>query len=115
MWFVLILAMIPASLWLLKRSGLARAGSAPSRLDGLQTTAQLVLGPGQRVVTVEVGSGEQRTCLVLGVTPQHIQTLHSFAAPASPAPLQTALPAARGFAGWLQRASEMRAQAGDRS
>jgi flagellar protein FliO/FliZ len=76
LWFVVIVALIPVSLWLLKRSGLASgamgAGAAPVR-----QVAQLNLGPGQRIVTVEVGEGESRTWLVLGVTSQQINTLHS--------------------------------------
>jgi flagellar protein FliO/FliZ len=43
-------------------------------------------------VTVEVGSGEQRRWLVLGVTAQHISTLHTLA-PQDPDPA-TAAPGA---------------------
>lgn len=83
LWFVVIVALIPVSLWLLKRSGLANGamggGAAPMRAVG-----HLNLGPGQRLVTVEVGEGESRTWLVLGVTAQQINTLHSMA-PLTPA------------------------------
>ncbi|GAA6143246.1 flagellar biosynthetic protein FliO [Hydrogenophaga sp. 5NK40-0174] len=34
------------------------------------------LGPQQRLVSVQVGSGENSTCLVLGVAPGGIQLLH---------------------------------------
>ena len=48
----------------------------------LKPVAQVSLGNGQRVVTIEVNSGEQRTWLVLGVTAQQINTLHTLEAPA---------------------------------
>ena len=54
-WFIALIAMIPAALWLLKRSPLGKfsAGGAggPMRL-----VAALSLAPNQRIVTVEVGS-----------------------------------------------------------
>jgi flagellar protein FliO/FliZ len=48
--------------------------------------ASLSLSPSQRVVTIEVGQGEERRWLVLGVTPSSINTLHSMA-PQGDAPL----------------------------
>ena len=83
--FVLILALIPAALWLLKRTpmGGVAGGIAPMRVVGA-----LPLAPNQRLVTVEVGQGEQRRWLVLGVSPGGISTLHDMApqadAPAAP-------------------------------
>ena len=80
--FVLILALIPAALWLLKRTPLGgNATGAPMRLVGA-----LPLAPNQRLVTVEVGQGEHRRWLVLGVSPTGISTLHSL-------PPQAELPA----------------------
>ena len=80
LWFVLVLGMIPAALWLLKRSGVAglRGGAQPglARLVG-----SLPLGAQQRLVTVEVGEGASRRWLVLGVTPQQISTLHTLEEP----------------------------------
>ena len=71
--FVLILALIPAALWLLKRTPLGAAASGgPVRLVGA-----LPLAPNQRIVTVEVGAGDERRWLVLGVTPAGIHTLHT--------------------------------------
>jgi flagellar protein FliO/FliZ len=75
LWFVVVLALIPASLWLLKRSGWTPKGAAQSPWP-MKTLGQLPLGPGQRVVTIEVGSGADRACLVLGVTAHSITTLH---------------------------------------
>jgi len=95
--FVLILALIPAALWLLKRTPLGGAAAgAPVRLVGA-----LPLAPNQRLVTVEVGLGEHRRWLVLGVSPAGIHTLHSL-------PPQAELPAAAAgtgsvFAQMLQR------------
>jgi flagellar protein FliO/FliZ len=75
-WFVLIAAMIPLTLFALKKSGLAK-GSVGSGDAVLKTVSQLSLGPAQRIVTVELGVGEQKTWLVLGVTAQSITTLHT--------------------------------------
>ena len=79
LWFVFIVALIPVSLWLLKRSGLASGLTAAGANAPMKTVGQLNLGPGQRLVTVEVGQGDERTWLVLGVTGQSIQTLHTMA------------------------------------
>ncbi len=75
LWFLAILALIPLALWLLKRTP-AGGGTA----NGLmRTVAVLPLAPNQRLVTVEVGSGDERRWLVLGVTGQQIATLHTMA------------------------------------
>ena len=76
LWFLAIVALIPVTLWLLKRTPMG-SGSVNKVM---RTVAVLPLSPGQRIVTVEVGQGEQRRWLVLGVTPQHISTLHDMAA-----------------------------------
>lgn len=78
-WFLAIVALIPLTLWLLKRSGLATGavGGAPAAL--VKPISQMNIGPGQRLVTVEVGTGEARQWLVLGVTAQNIHTLHTMA------------------------------------
>ena len=47
-----------------------------------QVLTSITVGPGQRVVTVEVGQGAQKTCLVLGVTTQSIHCLHVLGQPA---------------------------------
>jgi len=109
-WFVLIVALIPLSLWALKRSGLASGALAGAKAEALvKTIGQLNIGPGQRLLTVEVGQGDARTWLVLGVTGQSIQTLHTMA---PQAPVATAAPAVHpGFAALLKRAGK----AGDNS
>ncbi|RZI84436.1 MAG: flagellar biogenesis protein [Rubrivivax sp.] len=75
-WFVFIIALIPVTLFVLKKSGLAK-GAIGSGDAVLKTVSHLSLGPGQRIVTVELGAGDQKTWLVLGVTAQSITTLHS--------------------------------------
>ena len=72
-WFVVVLAMIPLALWLFKRTPLGAAAAA----HGMRTVGALPISATQRIVTVEVGSGDSRCWLVLGVTPQSIQTLHT--------------------------------------
>lgn len=86
-WFALIVAAIPAALWLLRRTPLV-AGAGHARAGVPHTVAVMPLSPQQRLVTVEVGTGESRQWLVLGVTPQGIRTLHTMAAlgPAAPGP-----------------------------
>jgi flagellar protein FliO/FliZ len=75
LWFALIVALIPVALWLLKRSGVAGA-MARSQALSLRQVGTLGLGPQQRIVAIEVGEGEARRWLLLGVTPQQINALH---------------------------------------
>jgi flagellar protein FliO/FliZ len=75
LWFVAIVAAIPFALWLLKRTPLGGAGGA----GVMKSVAMLPLSTSQRIVTVEVGSGDERRWLVLGVTPSAITTLHTMA------------------------------------
>jgi len=75
LWFVAIIAMIPAVLWLLKRTPMGGAGTH----GFMRSIAVLPISPSQRVVTIEVGRGEERRWLVLGVTGQNITTLHTMA------------------------------------
>ena len=83
LWFVAIVASIPLVLWLFKRS----QWLGPQVASGTaRTVAVLPLSTSQRLVTVEVGRGEEKLWLVLGVTPSSITTLHTMAAlPAAPA------------------------------
>ncbi len=95
--FGAVLALVPLALWLLKRSALLPgAGLA----HGGRIVGVLALAPNQRVVTVEVGSGDDRRWLVLGVTPAGIRTLHTL-----PPQADAAAPAAAaGFAQLLASA-----------
>ena len=88
-WFIAIIAMIPVALWLLKRTPMGGASSQGM----LRSIAALPLSTNQRIVTVEVGQGDARRWLVLGVTAQSITTLHTMepqgelpAAPVAPVP-----------------------------
>ncbi len=73
LWFVAVIALIPLALWLLKRTPMG--GGAGHGV--LRSVAALALSTNQRIVTVEVGHGDARRWLVLGVTPQSITTLHT--------------------------------------
>ena len=86
LWFCAIVALIPVTLWFLKRTPLGGAGGA----GVMKSVAMLPISTSQRIVTIEVGSGEERRWLVLGVTPGSITTLHTMA------PQEAALPAASG-------------------
>lgn len=97
LWFVAIVALIPAALWFVKRTPIGQAGVPGSP----RPVATLPLSASQRLVTVEVGQGERRLWLVLGVTPQGISNLHTMAPP-DDAPDVAPTPAAA-FAPLLQR------------
>ena len=86
--FALIVALIPAALWLLKRTPLGGAGAT----GVMRVVAALPLAPNQRLVTVEVGSGDDRRWLVLGVSAAGIQTLHTL-----PPQAETTVAAATAF------------------
>lgn len=103
--FVAILAMIPVALWLLKRTPLGASAAATA---GLRVVAALPIAPNQRVLTVEVGQGEDRRWLVLGVTPAGIRTLHTM-------PPQAEAPAAAPTAslGFAQLLGRQQKSAGD--
>ena len=86
LWFAAILALIPVALWLLKRSPVGALASQ----GGLRSVATLALSPNQRVVTIEVGAGDDRRWLVLGVTPQNVTLLRDMAPQGdAPAPAAT--------------------------
>ena len=80
---VLFVAAMAALPWLVRRLqqknllpravGMARGQSA---VPG-QVLGSLIIGPQQRVVTVQVGEGDDAVRLVLGVTAQKIQCLHT--------------------------------------
>ncbi|MFO1249748.1 MAG: flagellar biosynthetic protein FliO [Rubrivivax sp.] len=75
LWLLVVLAAIPLTLWAIKRTPLGQGGAAGTA----RTVAVLPLSGTQRLVTVEVGRGEQRLWLVLGVTPGGIQNLYTMA------------------------------------
>jgi flagellar protein FliO/FliZ len=87
LWFVAIIVMIPVALWLLKRTPMGGAASNST----MKTIAALPLSTNQRIVTIEVGHGDARRWLVLGVTAQNITTLHTME-PQGDAPAGTVAP-----------------------
>jgi flagellar protein FliO/FliZ len=110
LWFVAIIVMIPFALRLLKRTPM---GGATTH-GVMRSIAVLPISTSQRLVTVEVGSGDERRWLVLGVTPQAITTLHAMApqddAFAPPASHATSLP----FAQLLSRLRQDKGAGGER-
>ncbi len=108
LWFLAIIAVIPLALWLLKRTPMG--GTSPHSL--MRHVAVLPLSASQRVVTVEVGQGEARRWLVLGVTPNSITTLHSME-PQADAPASNT-PALPGFAQMLGKLRQDKGPAGER-
>ena len=100
LWFGVILALIPLSLWLLKRTPMGGAASGPAGAP--RPVAQLPLSAQHRLVTVEVGQGDERLWLVLGVSPQGIRTLHTMAPQTASAAAPPGPPAAA-FAQLLNR------------
>lgn len=77
----LLLAMIAAA-WLLQRWRRHLPHVARHAGPVLKVMNSLPLGPQQRVVTVQVGEGAERLCLVLGVAPGGITALHQLPWPA---------------------------------
>ena len=73
LWFIAIIAMIPVALWLLKRTPMGAAGGQ----GVLRSVAALPLSTSQRIAVIEVGQGDERRWLVLGVTAGSITTLHT--------------------------------------
>jgi flagellar protein FliO/FliZ len=55
----------------------------------LRVLSSVSLGPQQRMVTVQVGEGADSICLVLGVAPGAVQTLHSLPLPTPVVPPST--------------------------
>ena len=71
--FVLVIAMIPAAVWLLKRAQAMR----PARDGALQLVAGLAVGPRERIAVVNVGE----RALVVGITAHGITHLATLDAP----------------------------------
>jgi flagellar protein FliO/FliZ len=105
LWFIAVIALIPLALWLLKRTRLAGSTGGGG---AMRMISVLPLAPGQRLVTVEVGSGEERRWLVLGVTAQNINTLHSMLPQAAPEPGAPAAPAFAQLLGGLRKNGDER-------
>lgn len=84
---LLLLVGVAWLLKLLRQSGWQGVGSAT---QATRLVSVLNLGPQQKVVTVEVGQGEHRRWLVLGVTAHSINRLDTLEGAALPAIAPTA-------------------------
>jgi len=90
---LLVLALIPAAAWLLRRAGLAQ----PVATTGLRVMAQLPLGPRDRIVIIEVADRRW----VLGVGASGIRRLGTL--PAGGEADAPPAPAERSFADIVRR------------
>lgn len=100
---VILLIVMVGVAWLLQRYRRHLPGVSRQQGPALQVLNSLSLGPQQRVVTVQVGQGADSVCLVLGVAPGGVHTLHSLPLPAEPMapPADAGPPTATGFAARL--------------
>ncbi len=97
LWFVAVLALIPLVLWLLRRSPLGAGltgGSQGFQPGAPRPVAVLPLSAQHKLVTVEVGHGEDRLWLVLGMGPQGLRTLHTMKPGPAPKAAEQAPPQA---------------------
>jgi flagellar protein FliO/FliZ len=94
---LLVLAMVVASLWLLKRLSAPRGGAAGL----LRVVAGTSVGPRERVVVLEIGT----TWLVLGVAPGRVSALAEVPRQDTP---DVPAPVAQEFSGWLKQIIERR-------
>ena len=94
---LLVLALIGAMLWALRRLGQARMSGS----GALRVVAGLPLGMRERVVLMQAGD----TRLLLGITPGRIETLHVFSASTTP---ETEAEVTPDFRGRLSRAIQGR-------
>lgn len=90
---LVLLALMVGIAWALKwaRGRLPGLPGVPGQSGPyVKVLGTVSLGPQQRVVTLQVGQGEGATCLLLGVAPGGVNTLHEMALPtdtaAPPAP-----------------------------
>jgi len=96
-----VLGLLLALVWLLKRLGV---GNAQRRGGFYKVLATSALGPREKIVLVEVGD----TWLVLGMTSNSINTLHSM--PAGSIEIDSAQNAAASFAKLLDRVKKGKAK-----
>ena len=97
---VLVLAVIAATAWLLKRLAPKTYGSSSM----LRVIAGAAVGPRERVVIVEVGS----TWLVVGVAPGCVNTLHQMPRATDAEAMPASSGATPPFAQWLKKFTEKR-------
>ena len=98
---VVLLILMVGIAWLLQRYRRHLPGAARRAGPAMQVLGSVALGPQQRVVTLQVGSGETSVCLVLGVSPGSVTALHQMPLPAVADEPADATPPATGFAARL--------------
>lgn len=74
---IIFVAAIGALPWLIRKLQQRRGDNLGLSAGSPRVLSAIAVGPHQRVVTVEVGSEGERVVLVLGVTAQQIQCLHT--------------------------------------
>ena len=79
---LLLLALMVGLAFALKWARRRLPGIAGHSGPALRVLSSLSLGPQQRVVTVQVGEGTDRICLVLGVAAGSVTALHQMPLPA---------------------------------
>jgi flagellar protein FliO/FliZ len=95
---VLVLALIPVAVWLLKKFGAAQPATAQAA--GLKVITQLALGPRERVVVIEAGD----RWLLLGVTAAAINRIGTLPRPDNAHDAgASAVPSANAFRQLLQQ------------
>ncbi len=80
--------------WALQRWKKHLPGAATPAGPTLKVLNAVVVGPQQRLLSVQVGEGPYAQCLVLGVTPGSIQALHRMPMPTPLADAGTPAPTA---------------------
>jgi flagellar protein FliO/FliZ len=118
LWLALVLLSIPAAMWLLRRSGWGGLRPGASAASSMRVLSQTPLGPQQRLVLIEIGEGESRCRLLLGVTAQQVSVLHQLpAGPADAHPVAGAPPVDAAFRrlleGWHRSGSMQSARESD--
>ncbi len=110
-WFAAVVVAIPFVLWWFKRTPIgARMSSAT-----MKSVGALPLSASQKLVTVEVGRGEERRWLVLGITPGSIALLYTLSPHDEPPGAAMPSTPTEGFAQLLSRLKHGKGSAeGDR-
>lgn len=100
--FALVIGLLLATLWLLKKISVPRGGSG----NLVRVVSAAAVGPRERVVLVDVGGKR----LVLGVAPGSVALLDTVVIPSvapsavqTDMPSQSDIPATPAFAQWLQK------------
>ncbi|QCB46830.1 hypothetical protein E5678_12850 [Hydrogenophaga sp. PAMC20947] len=103
---LVLLALMMLIAWLLQRYRRHLPGVATQAGPSLKLMGSMGLGPQQRVVTVQVGEGADRVCLVLGVSPGGITALHQMPLPDT-TPTASAVDPQPGATGFKARLAQL--------